>query len=531
MGNPWLDAGIIPFSTLSQDPASRDYIDNWYPAAWFSESFPGQFRNWFYSLIAMSVALEGQRPADAVFSYALMRDEKGEEMHKSRGNSILFEDAADQIGVDVMRWLFWRQDPASNLNFGPRACSEVRRQFIIPLWNVYSFFVTYANLDGWRPEVSGDKEYSDMDRWILDELNRTIRAITDSMAEWRIELAAREMEQFADRLSNWYVRRSRRRFWKSQNDEDKSAAYATLHECLATLSKLLAPFAPFLAEQIYGNLVASQFGSEPRSVHLADWPTERQEADPRLVEDMRLVMRLVDMGRRARSKANVKVRQPLAELLVAAPEQRIGALGANAAYADMIKDELNIKEVRPMDAAMLSQLNNVTLRPNFAALGPKHGGGAKLIQRAFAEADADQHREWAAQLDGGGAIEVGQFKLAAADVLIQREDIPGYSVISEGGHTVALDTGITPEIRAEGWARELVHQIQNMRKQRKLEIADRINLVIALDPEAAEALRAHEEHIRSETLALALEWASEEVDGTEVKLDDQLDARVRLAKA
>ncbi|MFW6195676.1 MAG: isoleucine--tRNA ligase, partial [Chloroflexota bacterium] len=258
VGNPWLDAGIVAFSTLGYrtDP---DYWRDWYPADWISESFPGQFRNWFYSLIAMSTALEGREPTRAVFSYALMRDENGEEMHKSKGNAIWFEDAAGQMGVDPMRWLYARQTVGANINFGYGPVDDVRRRFIIPLWNVYSFFVTYANLDAWSPEqsvlpspVSGNghvpaadtSQLSELDRWLLSEVNRLTGRVTEYLDTWRPMEAMHAIESFIDGLSNWYVRRSRRRFWRSEHDADKQAAYSTLYTALTTLARLLAPVTP-----------------------------------------------------------------------------------------------------------------------------------------------------------------------------------------------------------------------------------------------------------------------------------------------
>ena len=279
VGNPWLDAGIVPFSTIGYRH-DRDHWRDWFPADWISESFPGQFRNWFYSLLAMSATLEETEPFKACFSYALLRDEQGEEMHKSKGNAIWFEDAADKMGVDVMRWMYLRHTPANNLNFGYGPGDEVRRQFHIPIWNVYSFFVNYANIDDWQPvTVDGGyaeaAEFTELDRWIQSELHQTIRAVTTALDTWRPETAATVLERFVDALSNWYVRRSRRRFWRGQQEQptavapasvvdsflarygaDKCAAYQTLYECLTTLVRLLAPFTPFISEAIYRNLVA-----------------------------------------------------------------------------------------------------------------------------------------------------------------------------------------------------------------------------------------------------------------------------------
>ena len=534
VGNPWLDAGIIPFSTLSRDPASPEHIDQWYPANWFSESFPGQFRNWFYSLIAMSVALTGKRPADAVFSYALMRDENGQEMHKSRGNAILFEAAAADIGVDVMRWLFARQDLATNINFGPRLCSEVRRQFIIPLWNVYSFFVTYANLDGWtlsKFEQGFANQTDEMDRWITAELDAAIGEVTGLMEDWRIDLAVLKIERFVDRLSNWYVRRSRRRFWKGGDDADKLSAYATLYHCLVTLSRLLAPFTPFVAESIHRNLVAQRRADAPASVHLTDWPAPAQAPDEALLGRMEAVVRLVELGRRARGRAKVKVRQPLRRALYrAATPAETEMLDNSPELTAIVADELNIKGVERIGDEMLAKLNRVTLIPKFAKLGPKHGSAAQRIKQLLAAGDADAHLRWERELAEGGEADIGGgFKLAPEDVDIQRDDVPGYTVVNEGGYTLALYTELDDELRNEGLARELVHQIQNMRRQQGLEISDRIALTIAAPPELRAALEPHREYICDETLATEFGWNEPASGSAEVVLE-QHRAQVALKR-
>ena len=514
VGNPWLDAGIVPFSTLSRDKDSPDFIDHWYPGNWFSESFPGQFRNWFYSLIAMSVALEGKAPAQSVFSYALMRNQDGEEMHKSRGTSILFEKAADEFGVDVMRWLFCRQDPAVNLNFGERPCSETRRQFFIPLWNIYSFFVTYANIDGWNPEAfdleSGDITLSELDRWILAELNGLITEVSEHLERWAAERATRAIEGFVDRLSNWYVRRSRRRFWKSGESGDKFAAYSTLYECLTVLAKLLAPFAPHIAEALYRNLVAQ--GREEtvcESVHLADWPLPRKEfLNKALTEVMRTVVTVTELGRRARTQAMIKVRQPLSEMLVELPPGEAGNLpsGADDGLREIILDELNIKDIKLTNNDSSVALSEAILKPNFALLGPRLGRRAKEVQVAFNSGSTEQHQEWEQELNQAGSIAIGDdLRVNRDEVLIERRELDGYSVINENGRTVAINTEISDELRIEGWAREVVHSIQNLRKERGLDIPDRIKLYWEIaDPQIKEALESYRDYIAQETLALEI---------------------------
>ena len=313
VGNPWLDAGIVTFSTLGYRHG-KDYWNEWFPADLISESFPGQFRNWFYSLLTMSTVLENTEPFRSNFTYATLMDENGEEMHKSKGNSIEFQEGADQMGVDAMRWMYSITNPASNLLFGYNRADDVRRRFLIPLWNVYSFFVTYSNIDGYdgTQQAPPIKQRPELDRWIVSELNELIRVTTESLDRYDPGNAARAIEEFVGRLSNWYVRRSRRRFWKSEVDEDKLAAFATLHSCLTTVVKLMAPFIPFVSEEIYQNIGRA---NHTESVHLEDWPTADDTLiDRELDEATRLAMRLSSMGRAARSKANIKVRQPIATL-------------------------------------------------------------------------------------------------------------------------------------------------------------------------------------------------------------------------
>ncbi|MDP3703432.1 MAG: class I tRNA ligase family protein, partial [Candidatus Omnitrophota bacterium] len=520
VGNPWLDAGIVPFSTLKYRH-DRSYWKDWYPADWISESFPGQFRNWFYSLLAMSTALENREPARAVFSYALMRDEKGEEMHKSKGNAIWFEDAAKKMGVDVMRWQFARHTPELNMNFGYGPGDEVRRQFLIPLWNVYSFFVTYANLDGWRPngaisspwegEDQGEgrspfrSEHkpstltpalslpgrggsrSELDRWVLSELHTLTGNVTRDLEEWRPEAAAHELEEFADRLSNWYVRRSRRRFWKSEDDPsrasglsaDKEAAYATLHECLTTLTRLLAPFVPFVSEEMYQNLVAGKTPGAPESVHLTEWPRpDTSLIDEDLSARTQLAIRLASLGRSARASAKIKVRQPLAELVIELREEK------ELAYLPVIEpqllDELNVKRVRaiergPAPSSGQGGLMSFSVKPNLPKLGPKYGRQLSEIRVLLSEANA---AEVAAAAGRGETVKLGEFELAPDEVLVEKTAPPGYAVAAGGGYAAGVTTEITPELKAEGTAREVVHLIQNLRKAAGLEIADRISLFV-----------------------------------------------------
>ena len=549
VGNAWLDAGIVTFSTIKYktDP---DYWNEWFPADWISESFPGQFRNWFYSLIVMAAVLEDSMPAKQVFSYAMMRDENGEEMHKSRDNAIWFEDAAGRMGVDVMRWTFCRHNPASNLNFGYKMGDQVRRQFLIPLWNIYSFFTTYANLDGWTPEdcsiplsygfgPEGEKNtyeswtmpvelegFSELDRWILSELNQLIGRMTENLETWQLPYAAGSVEQFIEDLSNWYVRRSRRRFWKTEGDKDKNAAYSTLYTCLTTLSRLLAPFTPFVADIMYRNLVAERVGDAPDSVHLTSWPKANDSLiDQDAMDRTRLAIRLASLGRSARAQSRLKVRQPLAEFV--AEVRHDWERKALKDIEAVLKDELNVKSVR--DAAEIGGLLGFEIRPNLRLLGPKYGRQMGEIRSAIAAADPD---EIARASEAGEMISVGSFMLEPDEVLVERVALKDYAVATEAGYAGAVLTIVSDELKAEGMAREVVRVIQNLRKSSGLEISDRINLWISSSAEIEQSLIVHSEYISEETLTESVEFGAaisdDSLASAAIETLDLDDARVTI---
>ena len=503
VGNPWLDAGIVSFSTL-KFREDKDYWNDWFPADWISESFPGQYRNWFYSLLVMSTVLADSEPCKNIFSYALMRDENGEDMHKSKGNAIWFEDAAEKMGVDAMRWQFARQNPAANLNFGFGTADEVRRQFLIPLWNVYSFFVTYANIDKFDPraEIPLVSERTEIDRWILSELNSLTREVTRALESFEPENVTREVEQFTEYLSNWYIRRSRRRFWKSgllsdsskDSNHDKLSAYSTLYETLVTLTKLLAPVVPFITESIYQNLVTSQsLGKE--SVHLEEYPvTDQNILEKELSERTRLAMRLSSMGRSARSKAGIKVRQPLEHIYV--HTRTVNELDMLPLIEDQLVDELNVKHVTPVaDAA---EIISFQIQPNLPVLGPKYGKKLGAIKSALELADSSDIK---VAVDAGLNVELGEFKLEPGEILVSAIELDGVSSVIDSGYAVGISSDISPELREEGDARELVHRIQNMRRSAGFEISDHINLWISGSGELSDIVEKHCTYFKEETLA------------------------------
>ncbi len=506
VGNPWLDAGIVPYSTLNY-LTNREKWDEWFPADLISESFPGQFRNWFYSMIAQTAALTEKPAFLNVFSYALMRDDKGEEMHKSKGNAIWFDDAADEIGVDTMRWLFTTHTPSQNLNFGPHSTDEVRRQFILPLWNSYSFFITYAKLDGFDPLDAGTRipviERSLLDRWIISRLNQLVGLVHDKVHAWEPQAAAKAIEEFVvEELSNWYIRRNRRRFWKSESDADKAAAYHTLYECLTTLTRLLAPFTPFITEEMYRNLVVSIDPNAPASVHLTDYPVANEALiDEKLSADMAAVLEVVRLGRSARTEAGVKVRQPLAGIKVYAREQSF--MDAVLTLDDQVLDELNIKKVEPLTD--LGDVVTYDVKPNLALLGPKYGKQLGAIRQALLAADATTVAEtvkdgpYALTLADGSTV-----SLEPAEVLVDLKKAPGYAAAQGPNSTVVLDTDLTPELIAEGLVRDFIRGVQDARKDAGLRIEDRVTLTYEATDGVADALAGGAETVKTETLATSL---------------------------
>src|SRR5579871_467457 len=519
VGNPWLDAGIVPYSTLDYRH-NRDYWRDWFPADFITESFPGQFRNWFYSMLVMSAALENTEPFKTVLGFATLLDEKGEEMHKSKGNSIAFDEAAEVVGADTMRWLYANHQPEQNLRF-PRIPNEqdvaeakargvpVRlsdlwlneRAALDKLWNVYSFFVTYANIDGFDPTRHSlpVSERSDLDRWILSELQQTIAEATEWLDLFDTERPAAAIGAFIENLSNWYVRRSRRRFWKSEEDADKVAAYLTLYECLVTTLTLLAPFTPFLAEALYQNLVCSVNQNAPESVHLTDWPVvDESLIDERLARETRLVMRVVNLGRAAREKAQIRVRQPLSTLYarVTTAEERASL----ERLAGQVQEELNVKRLDFLPAE--SDMLVYALKPRISLLGPKYGAKMKKLLAALSALSVTNAL---AELRSTNKLTLS---VEGESVALKEEELEvvatareGYVAAEEAGYVAVIETSLTPELLEEGLVRDLTHYLQDMRKKADFLIEETISARLVTDSELAEALKRYTDYIKEEILA------------------------------
>jgi len=466
VGNPWLDAGIVPFSTIHfrEDP---EYWRKWFPADFVTESFPGQFRNWFYSMLAMSTVLRREEPFKALFGYATLFGEDGRPMHKSWGNAIEFDEAAERMGVDVMRWMYASARPDDNILFGWHAADEARRGLLV-LWNVYAFFVTYARLAPWTP-ASGAPAVADrppLDRWILSRAAGTAAAVEARLRDFDAEAAARMLSAFIDDLSTWYLRLSRRRMSRSSG-ADRDAAFATLHQALVALARMIAPILPFLSESIYRNLVAAANPDAPDSVHLSGWPAAELAPlrDEALEDAMALARRAVDLSRAVRGQAGLKVRQPLARLWLALPGRDVGELDA---LLELVRAEANVKDVERIgDESELVDRGVKVLLPR---VGKRLGARIPAVMAAAREGRFEIHAD--------GTVSLAGETLAADEVEVQATPRPGTAVAHDDGLVVVIDTTLTSELRAEGDARELQRAVQDLRKEAELDLDDRIELWI-----------------------------------------------------
>ena len=465
VGNPWLDAGIVPFSTMHyrSDPG---YWQQWFPADFVTESFPGQFRNWFYSLLAMSTVVRRETPFKTLFGYALVFGEDGRQMHKSWGNAIEFDEAAERMGVDVMRWMFANARPEDNINFGWHAADEARRRLLV-LWNVYSFFVTYARLAGWEPKDSTVpvSERRPIDRWILARVARLANEVDLDLRAYDALDAARAIDGFIEELSTWFLRLSRDRMRSSAEPRERDAAFATLHATLVSLARICAPILPFVSETIYQNLVvAAEVPGVPDSVHLTPWPAAELEQfnDGALQASMETMVRAVDLARTLRSQSGLRVRQPLARMWIALPNP--AGLVERDALLELVRDEVNVKEIEIIGDE--SELVDRRVKPLLPKIGRKLGSAIPAVMQAA--------RDGAFEVLTDGSVRMGGVTLAPDEVEIQATPRPGTAVAHDEGLVVVIDTELTPELRAEGDARELQRAIQDARKDAGVELDDEV---------------------------------------------------------
>ena len=498
VGNPWLDAGIVPFSTMHyrEDPETWA---KWFPADFITESFPGQFRNWFYAMLAMSTVLRREEPFRTIFGYATLFGEDGRPMHKSWGNAIEFDEAAERMGVDVMRWMYASARPDDNILFGWHAADEARRGLLV-LWNVYAFFVTYARLAGWTPSAGAPAvaERPPLDRWILSRSAGVAAQVEARLRDYDAEAATRVLAAHIDDLSTWYLRLSRRRMSRATGAE-RDAAFATLHEALVAMARTVAPILPFLSDAIYGNLVGGIDPTAPDSVHLTPWPSPELAPlrDEALEEAMAVARRAVDLSRTLRGQAGLKMRQPLARLWLALPGREVAELDA---LLELVRVEANVKVVERIgDESELVDRGVKVLLPR---VGRRLGAKIPEVMAAARGGHFEIHAD--------GTVTIAGEVLAADEVEIQATPRPGTAVAHDDGLVAVIDTTLTPELLAEGDARELTRAVQDLRKEAELDLDDRIVLwvdgpVADLEPYLASVARETlADELRRETTAAGL---------------------------
>ncbi|KAF0106464.1 MAG: isoleucyl-tRNA synthetase [Anaerolineaceae bacterium] len=527
----WFDSGSMPVAQWHYPFENEDKFKEQFPADFICEAVD-QTRGWFYSLHAISTLLFDKTAYRNVICLGHIQDSEGRKMSKSLGNIVEPWDVLRAHGADALRWYLYTATPPGNeRRFSGDLVGEVVRNFTLTLWNVYSFFVTYANLDQWQPVGQiGNLSYNSLDRWLLSSLNTLVRDVTKAYETYDVPGATRPVEAFVEALSTWYLRRSRRRFWKSESDSDKQAAYSTLYTALVTLSKLLAPTMPFLADEMYQNLVRAADGRAPESVHLAKWPqVDEALIDETLNREMTLVMRLVSLGHSARQKANRKVRQPLAEAAFALG--RAEERHAVETYADLITDELNVKKVRLLDAS--GDAATFTLKPLPKQLGQKYGSKFPALQKAILALDAAAS---APVLLSGQPLKVtanGEtFDILPEEVEVRADAKSGFAVAADGAYLAALVTELTPDLVREGLAREFVRRVQDLRKTAGLDVADRIKLYVTATPGLKAAIEANREYVTAETLTVEFKFAAPPPGA--VKAEDEFDGEkvtVGLVKA
>jgi len=511
----WFDSGAMPVAQWHYPFENKELFEQYAGQADYISEAIDQTRGWFYTLHAVSTLLFDRPAFKNVICLGHILDGKGEKMSKSKGNIVNPWDIINEFGTDAVRWYMFASAPPYNpRRFSRELVGDMLRQFTLTLWNTYSFFVTYANLDGWTPAGLLNAEGSltldiatltnPLDRWALARLDNLVRTVTSELDGYDIHAPAKAIERFVEEMSNWYVRRSRRRFWKTANDADTQAAYATLYTCLVTLSKLLAPFMPFMAEEIYANLVLSKAPNASASVHMASWPVSVSAwSDDALVQSIDVVQTIVGLGRAARRSAATKIRQPLPLMLVRVPTNVAASLPA---FEGDLREELNVKAIRWLETG--ATFIDYRFKPNLRVVGKKYGKLVPALTEALKALDNDSARAHAIAVENGQTFDLvvdGQTLTVAPDeVLVETSSPDGYAVAEENGVLAALDTTLTPDLVAEGIAREVVRYIQDARKNAGFAISDRITVAIDgvdNDPLLTATITTWHDYMCAETLA------------------------------
>ena len=493
----WFDSGAMPFAQHHYPFENKELFEQQFPANFISEAVD-QTRGWFYSLLAESTLLFNKAPYKNVIVLGHVQDENGQKMSKSKGNAVDPFDALNKYGADAIRWYFYiNSAPWLPNRFHGKAVVEGQRKFMSTLWNTYAFFVLYADIDNFDPtkyELNYD-QLPVMDKWLLSRLNTTVQAVDNDLANYKIPEAARALQEFVDEMSNWYVRRSRERFWAKGMEQDKINAYMTLYHALVTIAKTAAPMIPFMTEDIYQNLVRSVDKDAPESIHLCDFPTVNEAwIDKDLEADMKELLEIVVLGRACRNTANIKNRQPIGTMYVKA-EKKMSEF-----YTDIIADELNVKEVKFADD--VESFISYSFKPQLRTVGPKYGKLLGGIRQALTDINGTAAMN---ELRTNGVLKLDingtNVELTEEDLLIETAQTEGYVSESDGETSVVLDTNLTPELIEEGFVREIISKIQTMRKEAGFEVMDKIVVYAHGNDKIQDVMKAHEDEIKSEVLA------------------------------
>ena len=491
----WFDSGSMPFAQWHYPFENKEMFENNFPAQYISEAID-QTRGWFYTLTALGTALFGKTPFENCIVLGHVLDGKGQKMSKSKKNGVDPLVLLNTVGADATRWYFYTGSaPWLSSRLSIENVQESQRGFLSTLWNVYSFYTLYAEIDKFNPLKYKDFKLTNvMDKWIISKLNTLVKDVDNKLASYDITNAAYAISEFTDILSNWYVRRNRERFWETDLSDEKIGAYVTLYRVLTTLVKVAAPFIPFMTDEIYQNLVVGLDKNAPESVHLCYWPeVNEEEIDKTLEKEMDLAYRIVKLGRSARNSANIKNRQPLLEMLISVdtlPEY----------YGNIVKEEMNVKKV--VLGAEMSEYVDFEIKPNLPVLGKEYG---KLIPRIKEEISKLNQMELAQKVKAGEfeTIKIGdtEINLDASNLLVTMQGKEGFAFAGEGEIGVIIETTITPELKEEGDLREILSKVQNMRKERGFEVLDKINLYVGNNEELEKLVKKHEAQIMKETLA------------------------------
>jgi len=504
----WYDSGSAPFAQYHYPFENKELFEEHFPFDWICESID-QSRGWFYTLLAISTLLFDTSAYKSVLTMGLILDEKGKKLSKSLGNYIPPEEVIDVHGADAVRWYLYSNPTWNNTRFSERLVQDALRKFILTLWNTYAFFISNANVDNFNPKnfKISLKEKPELDRWLISELNYLIKSIDDAMSDLSVHLAVKAFEKFViDKFSNWYLRQSRRRFWKEELDNNKKSAYTTTYEVLVSLTKLLAPFIPFLSERLYQNLVKKIDPSAEESVHLCEYPEfVKEQTDEKLSAEMNIILNLVTTGRSLRANANIKMRQPLSELVIISPYSKETILRK---YESVLMDELNVKNIKIEESSR--ELVSYLIKPNFKFLAKKVRGNINKIKQHLEGLNPKIAKEYVETITSGNNISIEvegtKYTLTPEDVVYQIKVTEGFEGQEVEGYQMLLNTEITEELKQEGYVRDVIRRIQTMRKEMGLEYTQRIKISIQTDDFGKDSINKFKEYLMEETLATELSF-------------------------